>query len=248
MKCRSCGANIPPEWVNAINSNVCPGCGGAIMDEKSKELLDELANAMERMPNDPQGVAGWLLSNYEFRKVGDGIPTEKFHRKGAGPEVDTSDLKVDPAHAKFHKAAGSKAFEINPTIENVKKSKNGKLAELASNIQSIADPYGDDDIEVDNEYPDDEDLKAFAELRKSGFDPFGESGAGPQAQASITDVSQVITQDDIKSLTAQVEDEYLPHERILLKSEEGKAVVNKSRYKKLQSQEIFASGGGAFRR
>ena len=65
MKCMSCMAEIPPAWVNAIQRNECPGCGKAIMDEASKELLDELRSAMESMPNDPEGLAGWLLSKLQ---------------------------------------------------------------------------------------------------------------------------------------------------------------------------------------
>lgn len=80
MQCMSCDANIPPQWVNAIESNTCPGCGQAIMDDSSKELLDELKDAMEKMPNDPAGLAGWLLSNYNLYKIGDAQPTE-FHRQ-----------------------------------------------------------------------------------------------------------------------------------------------------------------------
>lgn len=80
MKCMSCNAEIPPEWVACIQENKCPGCGGAIMDDSSKQLLDELREAMQRMPGDPEGLAGWLLSNYQLIKIGSAEPTV-FHRK-----------------------------------------------------------------------------------------------------------------------------------------------------------------------
>ncbi len=66
MRCMSCNADIPPEWKAAINRNICPGCDGPIMNESVQGLLEELRTAMKEMPNDPEGLAGWLLSNYEM--------------------------------------------------------------------------------------------------------------------------------------------------------------------------------------
>src|SRR5215469_7308260 len=80
MKCQSCQANIPPEWVAAIQKNCCPGCGKDIMNEEMKVLLSELTAAMEKMPNDNVGLAGWIVSNYELRKIGTAEPTQKFHK------------------------------------------------------------------------------------------------------------------------------------------------------------------------
>lgn len=85
MNCMSCNTEIPPNWVSAIQSNVCPACGGDIMNEESQELLNELRSAMEEMPNDPEGLAGWLLSNYNIVKVGDGQPVNFYGRQPAPP-------------------------------------------------------------------------------------------------------------------------------------------------------------------
>jgi hypothetical protein len=81
----SCGAEMPPEFKAAIQNNLCAACGGELMNDASLELLDELKEALERMPNDPEGVAGWLLSNYEMRKVGTGEPVTQFH--GGNPHI-----------------------------------------------------------------------------------------------------------------------------------------------------------------
>ena len=78
MKCMSCNADIPPQWVSCINENKCPGCGGSIMNLAEKELLVELREAMGKMPNDPEGLAGWLLTNYRLEKIGTAEPTN-FH-------------------------------------------------------------------------------------------------------------------------------------------------------------------------
>ncbi|NJO18720.1 MAG: hypothetical protein HC877_24270 [Thioploca sp.] len=156
MKCISCEADIPPQWVNAIKSNICPGCGGPIMHESSKRLLDELAEAMERMPNDPEGLAGWLLSNYELRKIGDGEPTEHFHRQKSKQSDD------------FFKRAG-----VNPIAAKLaKKNKNSKLAQLAANIVAMDNDDGpDEEAYID---PDEEDLEALEAFKKQGLNPFVE--------------------------------------------------------------------------
>ncbi len=79
MKCQSCNAEIPPEWVNAIKNNICPGCGNAIMQEEVVNLMSELADAISKMDFNAQEITGWLLSNYRLEKVDDGQPTG-FHR------------------------------------------------------------------------------------------------------------------------------------------------------------------------
>ena len=70
MKCMHCGIEIPPTWVVALNSNICPACGKAIMDDVAKDLIKDLAEAMKQMPNNPEGLAGWLVSNYRMQKIG----------------------------------------------------------------------------------------------------------------------------------------------------------------------------------
>ena len=42
MDCINCNANIPPQYVNALSSNICPGCGGQIMSVADRDLLKEL--------------------------------------------------------------------------------------------------------------------------------------------------------------------------------------------------------------
>ena len=52
--------------------------------------MDELKAAMLEMPNDPEGLAGWLLSNYDLHPKGTVEPTQ-FHRK-AKPAVASNDF------------------------------------------------------------------------------------------------------------------------------------------------------------
>ena len=247
MRCMSCGANIPPEWVNAIQRNECPGCGGEIMSGPTQELLKELTEAMERMPNDPQGVAGWLLSNYRFQKMGSGEPVEKFHRKGGGPgNIDESQLKVDPTYNEFIKR--NNAGELvarGEQLAKFKHSQNGKIAEFASMIQGVGDPYGDDTVSQAQEGVEDmanaDEQKAYLELKAAGLDPFKATPVG-----GITDLSQAIDPQDVANLMSQNQEVPLKEEIMLAQSEEGRRYLQRDKFKKLKAQEAVSGGGGGF--
>ena len=164
MKCISCTAEIPPAWINAIQSNVCPGCGGAIMDEASKELLDELRSAMEKMPNDPEGLAGWLLSNYRLHKIGDAEPTG-FHRARPAREDIPDGLKIaDNPKSIFLKRAGM-ARELDRRQQS--------LADIAQHNNNVGDEAVDGTVSVDmdeiDEYQGLDEYEALAlAQQKSG--------------------------------------------------------------------------------
>ncbi len=42
MQCRSCGTQILASFKHAIAQNVCPACGGQIMDEESLALIEDI--------------------------------------------------------------------------------------------------------------------------------------------------------------------------------------------------------------
>lgn len=86
MKCMSCEAEIPSKWQACIVNNLCPQCGGVIMDSNTKVLLDELHNVMTKLEASPEGVMDLLLSNYNLKK---------FSEKEVESGVDiTSGLKM----------------------------------------------------------------------------------------------------------------------------------------------------------
>lgn len=157
IRCKSCDAEIPPAFVHSIQRGECPGCGSDLFSKEEKELLDELTEAMERMPNDPQGLAGWLLSNYRLVKLGDNVePTEEFHRKKTRQQQNAPDPQgltvADNRVQKFLKRTG----HAGKLAEN-----SAKLAELARQIQD-GEPndsqYGEgmdtysEDVEIEGEY------------------------------------------------------------------------------------------------
>ena len=255
MKCMSCGAINPPEFIFCIESNKCGGCGGPIYNSETQELLKELAEAMEKMPNDPQGVAGWLLSNYRFQKMGKAEPVEKFHRKGSNPSANntSSNLKVDPTYNDFIKR-GDAAHLISKGAEIAQKRKGGgAIAKMAEEIQSISDPYGDDDNEPDLEAQsslDKEDLEVYNALKSQGVDPFADSSSDGNGLGNITDISQAINPKDVVDfMSRSSSDAPSPIEAELSRTEEGRRVLERERFKKIKAQDaINGSGGGMFRR
>lgn len=246
MRCMSCGADIPPQWVGAIRRNECPGCEGEIMGESTQTLLKELTEAMGKMPNDPQGVAGWLISNYRFQKMGSAEPVEKFHRKGGGGSFDESNLKIDPTYNEFIKRnEAGKLVARGEQLAKLKNSGNGKLAEMASMIQDVGDVYGDDTTTSEGEeMPDVEDQKALVELSSAGMNPFASNPGG-----GITDLSQAIDPREVANLMNQNEDTQLREELLLSQTQEGRNYLQRDRFKKLKAQDAVSGGGsGVFRR
>jgi hypothetical protein len=154
MNCSECNVDIPPAWKHSYESNHCPSCGGKIFDDKSVDLMKELKNAMENMPNDPQGLAGWLLSNYRMEKVGDGEPTGFYGNKpqaGAKGAEGTTSLKVAPNRLQqFFKNAGVKqeparmanlAKQINSAgLDDDEESKNESEEEVEDFVEEANDP------------------------------------------------------------------------------------------------------------
>jgi hypothetical protein len=226
------------------------------MNSTTKDLLTELTEAMQKMPNDPQGVAGWLLSNYRFQKVGAAEPVEKFHRKGSGPGgIDESNLKVDPSYNEFMKRNNAGALVARgEQLAKLKHGGNEKLAELASVIQSGYDPYGDTSTSTLNTEPakpvESEDKKAYQEMRSAGFDPFAaQTPMGGLVDMSQIDSRKVAQMTNILESVTQGSNAPLEEEVLLSQSAEGRAYLQRDRFKKLKAQDAVAGGGtGLFRR
>jgi hypothetical protein len=235
----TCGAINPPEFIHCLENNQCGGCGGPIYNSETKDLLTELKEAMEKMPNDPQGLAGWLLSNYRFQKIGEGKPVDTFYRKG-GNVSSNQKLKTDPTYNEFIKRndAGKLVEKSSELAEKFKKAKTSKLDEIAAAIQQIEDPYDDDTVSVESDDVDIEDQQAFNELQAAGINPFSDNTSG-----------NIIAAKDIMSLVSQGSEKPLPEEIALSSTVEGRGYLQRARLKKLKAQEsINGGGGGVFRR
>lgn len=257
MRCMHCGADILPCYIAAIQNNTCPACADTIYNDETKTLIEDLSSALEKMPNDPQGIAGWLVSNYRFQKMGDGIPTEKFYRKGGSQSnFDESQMKMDPTYNQFMKRgeASEIAAKSEKLAKKFKGAKGEKFAKMAAAIQGVTDPYGDDPLstieEEDDEAPlDKDDIKAYEELQRSGVDPFAEeSGSVVSRGGKMTDLSQAIDPSEVRNLLKITPDTLTDYEKSLETTAEGRAILQRERFKKAKSQDAISSSGGAFRR
>ena len=230
MRCINCSADIPPEFVKAIELNTCPGCGEHIMDTTAKELMDELADALKRMPNNPQGVVGWLLSNYQFKKIGDAKPVEKFHEKQDQPPPEQQQkLKVANNPVKqFLERTG-----MNKQISETNKRANSKIAQMARVIAE-----GDIDEEMygggAEEYEEEED-----------YEEDYSSPAVPRAKA-IASASDMYIDPKVKPLT--------PEEIAMIGNaapeddSDAQQILKAQRLARVRSQSAVLNGTGAFRR
>jgi hypothetical protein len=158
----SCTTEIPPNWVACIQKNICPACGGSILDESGEELLKELTDAMESMPNDPAGIAGWLLSNYHFRKIGSAEPVEEFYgrKKSKKAKVQTEDDDEESDNEVLQTDSFSKIWK-NAKVKPMGKSQ--LKSKLEANVEKILEnQYGSADDEEEpfsSESYDEEDLE-----------------------------------------------------------------------------------------
>ena len=126
MNCVTCGIEIPAAWKACIQSNTCPACNGQIMDDAAKELLMEIKDAFSKMANDPEGLAGWLLSNYKLHKIGTAEPTEFYGkpiaRQQQGDGIDYNNMKINtnnPAYRYLQNAMGGKAIMNRKSLEQI---------------------------------------------------------------------------------------------------------------------------------
>jgi hypothetical protein len=175
MICKSCSAEIPPQWLFALSTNLCPGCGSALMNEDEKSLLDELTAAMERMPNNPRGIAGWILSNFRVLKINSSLePTERFYTKNGNNGAQTPSGQVND----FQKRAqyNGPTAKIAEVIA-AKAGGNSKIAELAAAISQTSDPYESQEPAQQEAQASannvngvtQEDINAVLDLQKQGF-------------------------------------------------------------------------------
>lgn len=146
FKCNDCGAEITPEWKHCLTINQCPGCSGKIMTDAQQELILELGNAMSEMPNDPVGVAGWLVTNYSIKKVGDCVPVNKFYDKENKQELVSPEQSND-----FFKRSG---YDIDK-IKEAEARKNslangGDITEMDFTDEIIDNDYDNNPIDEIN--------------------------------------------------------------------------------------------------
>lgn len=184
MKCINCETEIPPNWVACIQKNICPACGEPILDSSGEELLKELTDAMERMPNDPAGLAGWILSNFHIRKIGSLNPVDEFYGRKKKTALQSSSDDVVNDHFKNI----WKNSKVTPKTKAELKSK------IEDDISSVLEnQYGSEELEVssDEEFEDDDSFEDENPLESLNNDLFSMSNPDPR-------LSKLLKQDSSK--------------------------------------------------
>jgi hypothetical protein len=204
------------------------------MDAPTKELLDELSDALERMPNNAPGVAGWLVTHYHFRKKEEGVPepTDFHTQRPKGPPT------VDPN-------TGQTSFmQRTDHLPGIQQT-NAKLAALVEAAQSGAadNMYGNGnpDIEIPHDAPsvDDDAAEYPEEIGPAGpklrdLLVSGEGYVDPQAAP--------LDQTELQALAAEVTSQQAQEDT------ERTQVLQKDRMRRVKSQQGFKDGAGGFRR
>lgn len=221
MICESCNVEIPPAWVMCIKQNCCPACGGAIMSEDTKHLLDGIKDALEKMPNDPQGLAGWLLSNYELRKKGSGEPTEFYG--------------VKPAKS----SKGLTPFAKNAGIDKI--AANSKFANLIQHMNHASEEEEENYVDDGGEYSPEERAAFAASAVAPGGVPSGKMKT-PLGPTIVGGAGGEFSPDDAESLNALFNSS-------LTKDLEGgpehlKNKIHRQRLEQIAKQRELAASGG----
>lgn len=194
MKCNDCSADIPPQWTACIQKNVCPGCGGSIMSNDTKDFMDDLKQALSKMNFTAEELTGWLLSNYTLTKIGTAEPTA-FHRKAEKKASAAPGLKIadNPVQKFLKRTDAAKELE-----------KRSNLQQIVAEIQGVSESQYGNDIEEEIEGLDEEDQAIYeAEMNRKNFK--SEAKAKAQASWMISDPeatdSKPLSPKDIQSIS-----------------------------------------------
>ena len=267
MRCVSCGEDIPPKWVAVIEKNICPSCDGPIMTNDAIQLRDELADALAKMPNDPQGITGWILSNYKVQKIGIAEPVDKFNRPGAVPNSPPQ-VPDGPQFKEFKIATSPYDEYLSRTdmknkvqeTKSVVRSKQDRMAQMAANIAAVQDPYGD--LTRSEEEPtaeaDQEDYIALQEMlaessgarRPKGGALSPQQIIGMQKNSYASDMANVDIDGVARSNVGYNDEGLSAAEELLIQQtgDLGFKVVHNNRLKRIKGQEAIDTGGGSFTR
>lgn len=228
IKCKGCSAEIPPQWVAAINSGICPGCGGEIFHSEEKELLCELREAMKQMESaNPESITGWLLSNYTLQKIGTAEPI-KFHQRKAPEAFEDSNGSVLPNNIKI---------ADNPVHAFLQRTGYGKDLKNRKRLKDIVNEIEDGGPGIyDKDYDPDIELSGPAE--SSAKEALSNNVAmGPESAPTREELVALANAVSMAGQTTPLDGDLPPALQI-------------DRMKRLKQQQGVASGGGggSFRR
>lgn len=214
MLCMSCNIDVPPQFIRSLATNNCPSCGDKIMDETCQNLLVELKEAMERMPNNPEGLAGWLVTNYRLTKVGDAQPTHFYSKKDS---AELQNIKINN----------------NPVNKFLQRTNAGKDLSARQDIRVMAEQIGA--IHDEEQQPDmiedldsDEYLDSQLQTPKVLARDVLANNSLVSADAEKTKLSQI----ELKALVDKIQNS----------EQSGSDVLNADRMRRLMKQQELADG------
>ncbi|HDY68553.1 MAG TPA: hypothetical protein ENH85_12255 [Candidatus Scalindua sp.] len=166
IKCKGCNAEIPPQWVAALNSGNCPGCGGEIFHNEEKKLLCELRDAMKQMETaSAESIVGWLLSNYKLHKIGDAEPTEFHQLRHAQPQGPhdgiPANIKIadNPVHKFLQRTGYGKQLDNRKRLKDIVSEIDGNVS--APPTTALYNTDYDPVIDLDAEAPMESDYDDY---------------------------------------------------------------------------------------
>jgi len=198
--CSNCGVQIPAEWKNVIIENICPNCKGEIVNPDMRQFIDELAGFLDQMPpGDSQGLAVWLLSNFNIAKIGSPKPIVSFYGEKSTRKNSNVKVQDNNSAAQFHKNAG-----VSPKTK-------AELVALINGGKSEDDDEPEDDSDLS---PED---RAYIEVAKKAMiiNPTKPTGKianndisniyGEENDLANVDLPQSLQQDRMERLAKQQE-------------------------------------------
>ncbi len=266
MRCESCGVDIPPAWVKIITKNICPECDGEIMSSKSKELLEQLKDAISKMAADPEGLAGWIMSSFDLAPKGTISPTPFYGRPHMGPGAPAGGFappgmaQVNPALAAAMGTMGGGASGLkmaNSATQQFLKNagvdkilNNPKTAAMQQMIQHINSNVAEE------KYPEEEQISVDeAEDQQSQMEMIAQMAAEAQASGKKVRASQILannaaffngnvemSQDELTNLQALVSAD--SHEVSELAKLDGNPALQAERMARLARQRELSRSGG----
>ena len=246
MDCMNCTADIPPQWVACIQENKCPSCGGQIMDEHAKSLLDELRKAIEKMPNNPEGLAGWILSNYKLYKIGDAAPTEFYQvrqdQTQTQPQpqpqpqpqsvLQSKSVVENPVHKFLQRTGVAKQISERKDLKDIINEINDGAVSKLSRPNALHEFYNTNfDPDIDLDYMQNQDDTSSVDMINSVNTLKNTGNVQPLSQEELEAMKQVVaTADSDITSNSNIEGQQL------------------QRINKLKNQVVSSNGRPSFRK
>jgi predicted RNA-binding Zn-ribbon protein involved in translation (DUF1610 family) len=148
MQCKSCQSIVDPKWKYAIDSNICPSCGGEIMSVELKTCLAGL-NAIHSQYYETYEIEikDWITSNLKLHV----LTTEELesYAKKAKPKRDSSDSSDQPSESfnkfmdKQHAGVMTKQSKLKEIADKFKKGESEESLLLAPTGDAIPKGFTD---------------------------------------------------------------------------------------------------------